>query len=119
MGQVPTGQSGGGAWRCTPQPAYHDGASSLGPQGPQHLPLHKEVGEKDDRGDLSDGSHHKGPLWKETWKSNLMPGLGMVAPLSFLGNDSWEPPLSPSFVLGHNEDDGSVLRHSSALLCLE
>lgn len=101
MELVPTGKRGGGAWSCTPHPAYHDGASSLGPQGPQHLPLHKEVGEKDDRGDLSDGSHHEGPLWKEMWMLNLMPGLGMVVPVaSFSGSDSWEPPLSPSFVLG-------------------
>lgn len=47
-------------------PTYHDGSSRLGPKGLQHLPLHKEVGEKDDRGDLCDGGNSKGPLWKET-----------------------------------------------------
>lgn len=71
-----------GARSGSPHPAYHDGASSLGPQGSQHLPLHKEVGEKDNRGYLGDGSHHEGPLWKETWKSNLVPDLGMAAPCS-------------------------------------
>lgn len=35
-----------------------------------------------------------------------------------LGGDSWEPLLSPSFVLEHREVDDSILRHSSALWCL-
>lgn len=47
-------------------PTYHDGSSCLGPKRLQHLPLHKEVGEEDDRGDLCDGRNSKGPLWKET-----------------------------------------------------
>lgn len=46
-------------------PTYHYGSSCLGPEGLQHLPLHQEVGQEDDRGDFRDGCHSKGPLWKE------------------------------------------------------
>lgn len=49
-----------------PHPTYHYGSSCLGPKGPQHLPLHKEVGEEDNRGDFCDGSNSKGPLRKKT-----------------------------------------------------
>lgn len=49
-----------------PTPTYHYGSSRLGPQGLEHLPLHQEVGQEDDRRDLCDGGHGKGPLWGET-----------------------------------------------------
>lgn len=49
-----------------PTATYHYGSSRLGPQGLEHLPLHQEVGQEDDRRDLCDGGDGKGPLWEET-----------------------------------------------------
>lgn len=63
---------------------YHYGSSCLDPKGLQHLPLHKEVGEKDDRGDFCDGSDSKGPLWKETQ------AIGLPLPCPELRGSSWE-----------------------------
>ena len=86
--------------RCKgPQPSlhstcfltYHYGSSCLGPKGLQHLPLHKEVGEKDERGYFCDGGNSKGPLWKE------MQTIGLPLPCPELRGSSWEIrfPLMP------------------------
>lgn len=60
---------------------YHDGAPRLGPQGLQHLPLHEEVGQEDDRRDLRDGGHGEGPLWgrHRRWPPTALPGAGAPA----------------------------------------
>jgi hypothetical protein len=80
----------------TPCLAYHDGSSSLGPKGPQHLPLHKEVWEEDDRGDLGDGGDHKGPLWKEIRNSDSLSCL--VSCLVAVSRPPWMTPRSAPFL---------------------
>ena len=63
--QVGPGPGREGAGAGGPAP-YHYGSSRLGPQGLQHLPLHQEVGQDDERRDLCDGGNGKGPLREET-----------------------------------------------------
>ena len=71
-GQRPReGRSRGRGLPPSPRPPYHYGSSRLGPQGLEHLPLHQEVGQEDDRRDLCDGGNGKGPLWEETRAAGL------------------------------------------------
>ena len=72
---------------CPLLPTYHYGSSRLGPQGPEHLPLHQEVGQEDDRGDLCDGRDGEGPLRGETravWPPSARRARGSRFPLDQL-----------------------------------